>query len=564
MTANGSQAGAPSRPRPRFSPSTTSAAGHLALVLHAHLPYVHHPEYDRFLEERWLFEAVTETYIPLIKFMDRLTAEGLRFRLTLSLSSTLSAMLEEPDLQARYTTHLDLCRRLADSEVERTKPWPGVHRLALMYRTLFEEAREVFTDRCARRLVQVFREYSEKGSLEVITCAGTHGFLPALSANPANVRAQIQAAAFEHSRLFGKKPSGMWLPECGFFPGIDRYLVEAGIRYTVVETHGIEHASPRPLFGVNAPVICPSGLAVFGRNAATSRLVWSGTVGYPGNSAYREYYRDIGFELDQGYLEPYQYAAGVRCATGIKYHRITSRGPHKELYDPDAGRNTAEHHAKDFVGRCIDQVRRGRARMPFPSILVSPYDAELFGHWWFEGPQWIYFVLREAAQRSSEIGLVTPSEYLDAHPIQHRSMPAPTSWGHGGYSEHWINPKTQWLWRPLHEASLRLGHTLQTVTHRDDLRQRAFRQAARELLLAQSSDWPFAITNGTTEEYAKRRFHDHLSRCHALLDDLERDQLDTARLAALEYMDAVFPTLDPELFAKTDAPPPLAARDAPG
>jgi 1,4-alpha-glucan branching enzyme len=536
--------------------------GALALVLHAHLPYVHHPEYQRFLEERWLFEAVTETYVPLIKFLDRLNVEGVRFRLTVSLSSTLSAMLEDPDLQARYSAHIDLCRRLADAELDRTRAWPDMHRLANMYRTLFEEARQVFAERCGSRLVPVFREYAEQGSLEIITCAGTHGFLPVLAANPASVRAQIQAAVIEHERLFGQKPKGMWLPECGFYPGVDRVLVEAGIRYTMVETHGIDHACPRPLFGVNAPIICPSGLAVFGRNPATSRLVWSGTAGYPGDPAYREYHRDIGFDLEQGYLEPYQYARGIRCATGIKYHRVTSRGPHKELYDPDRARQTAEHHAKDFIARCVEQVRRARAKMPFPAILLSPYDAELFGHWWFEGPQWIYFVLREAAQRTTELGLTTPSEYLDAYPIQHRSMPASTSWGHGGYSEHWVNPKTQWIWRPLHEASLRLGQALRTVERRDELQQRALSQAARELLLAQGSDWPFAMTNGTTDEYARRRLSDHLSRCHFLLSELERGQVDGVKLAALEYMDAIFPTLDPDLFA--DLKSPAQTQETPG
>jgi 1,4-alpha-glucan branching enzyme len=535
---------------------THEPRGYLALVLHAHLPYVHHPEYERFLEERWLFEALTETYIPLIKFLDRLTSEGIRFRLTLSLSSTLSAMLEDSLLADRYLGHLDLCRRLADAEIERTRHWPDVHRLAHMYRRLFEEAREVFTERCQKRPVSVLREYFEAGGLELITCAGTHGLLPALSSSPGAVRAQILAAVAEHRRLFGVKPPGIWLPECGFFPGVDRVLVEAGLRYTVVETHGIDHASPRPLFGVNAPVYCPSGLAVFGRNPATSRLVWSGTVGYPGDAQYREYHRDIGFELDQGYLEPYQYARGVRCATGIKYHRVTRRGQHKDLYDPDRGRDTAEHHARDFAGRCLEQVRRARVRMPYPAIVLSPYDAELFGHWWFEGPQWIYFTLREISRQNGDLGLITPSEYLDAYPVHQRATPAPTSWGHGGYNEHWVNPKTQWIWRPLHEASMRLGDAVRQSVRLGSLEYRALQQAARELLLAQSSDWPFAMTNGTTEQYARRCFLDHLSRCHDLLADLERGAVDTTKLAALEFMDAVFPELDPSLFAPPPTPAP--------
>src|SRR5579884_2120840 len=281
--------------------------GYLFLVLHAHLPYVRHPEHDRFLEERWLFEAITETYIPLIKFFDRLRDEGKRFKLTLSVSPPLANMLEDPLLQERYLRHLDLSLGLAERECERTRDWQDVHFLAWMYRRLFEEARTTFADRCGMRLVKAFREHADAGRLELITCAGTHGFLPLLSAEPATVRAQVQTAVQEHERIFGSRPQGMWVPECAFYPGLDEVLAEAGVRYFFVDSHAIDHADPRPLFGACAPLHCPSGVAAFGRHPMTSKLVWSTSVGYPADYNYREYYRDIGFDLDPEYLEPFQY-----------------------------------------------------------------------------------------------------------------------------------------------------------------------------------------------------------------------------------------------------------------
>src|SRR5580700_9704157 len=168
--------------------------GYLLLVLHAHLPYVRHPEFDRFLEERWFFEAVTETYIPLIKFFDRLRAEGKQFKLTLSVSPTLATMMEDPLLRERCTRHLELLIRLAERECERTRDWHDVNSLAWMYKRLFEEARHTFVERCGTRLVTAFREYADSGNLELMTCAGTHGFLPLLSSEPATVRAQIMTA----------------------------------------------------------------------------------------------------------------------------------------------------------------------------------------------------------------------------------------------------------------------------------------------------------------------------------------------------------------------------------
>src|SRR5579862_873832 len=205
--------------------------GYLSFVLHAHLPYVRHPEYDRFLEERWLFEALTETYIPLIKFFDRMRAEKVGFRLTLSISPTLAAMLEDPLLQDRFVRHLDLSLKLAEREIERTRHWHDVNQLAHMYRNLFAEARDVFVNRCGKRVCSAFNEYAESGNVELITCAATHGFLPLLRSEPATVRAQVFTAVHEHERIFGRKPKGMWIPECAYYPELDAVLAEAGLRY---------------------------------------------------------------------------------------------------------------------------------------------------------------------------------------------------------------------------------------------------------------------------------------------------------------------------------------------
>jgi 1,4-alpha-glucan branching enzyme len=523
--------------------------GYLLLVLHAHLPYVRHPEYDRFLEERWFFEAVVETYIPLVKFLDRLRGEGVPFKLTLSVSPTLANMLEDPLLRERCERHLDLSLALAERECEHTRDWHGVSFLAEMYRRLFAEARQTFVERCGTRLVSAFRDFADSGNLELITCASTHGFLPMLRNEPGAVRAQVRTALAEHERIFGEKPAGLWVPECAYYPGLDEMLAEAGVRYFLADTHAFDHASPRPMFGVAAPLFCPSGVAAFARHPTTSKLVWSSIIGYPADYNYREYYRDIGFERDAEYLAPFQYAKGVRTHTGIKYHRITGKGEHKELYNPDWARETVERHAHDFVMRCTDQVRRARSGLPFPSVVVSPYDAELFGHWWFEGPQWIYHVLRQLGQ-GGDLASGTPGEYLEQFPIQQRSTPAASSWGRKGYNEFWINPKTEWMWRPLHEAAARMRLTVQANPDQlsGSLPDRALRQAGRELMLAQSSDWPFIITNGTTEEYARRRFNDHVHRCHYLLDAVERRQIDAQGLEALEHMDALFPELDYKLF----------------
>ena len=316
----------------------------------------------------------------------------------------------------------------------------------------------------------------------------------------------------------------MWVPECAFYPGLDEVLAEAGIRYFLVDSHGIEHADPRPLFGVNAPLYCPSGVAAFGRHPTTSKLVWSTSVGYPADYNYREYYRDIGFDLDQDYLEPFQYAKGVRTHTGIKYHRITGPDRGQAPVQPGLGARTRPS-ATPATSSTAAATRPSRAgsRMPFPAVIVSPYDAELFGHWWFEGPQWIYHVLRELSARRRP-GAGHAGRVPERAPDPAEGDAGAEQLGHERLQRALGQPQDR-----LDVAAAARGGGADApggaartpAAPHGSLEDRALRQAGRELMLAQASDWPFIITNGTTEEYARRRFHDHLNRFHYLLHGLE-------------------------------------------
>ena len=278
--------------------------GYLALVLHAHLPYVRHAEHEHFLEENWLFEAITKTYIPLFLVIERLLQDGVDFRLTFSLTPSLASMLLDPLLQSRYLRKLEKTIELAEKEIERTRPMPEFHPLALMYHRLLLDVRDAFVNRYGQNLVRGFRRFQESGKVEVIASAATHGYLPLLSVNESAVRAQIGVGMRHYRQIFGREARGFWLPECGYYRGLDQLLVERGVRHTILETHGVTRADQRPRYGVFAPILCPSGLAVFGRDPDSSRQVWSSAGGYPGDFDYREFYRDIGHDLDLEYVRP--------------------------------------------------------------------------------------------------------------------------------------------------------------------------------------------------------------------------------------------------------------------
>jgi len=519
------------------------AKGYFCLVLHAHLPYVRHPEHENFLEERWLFEAITETYIPLIDSFNKLVGEGVSYRVTLSVSPPLASMLTDGLLQDRYLKHLDKLIELAEKEVQRTRGTP-FHDTAMMYRDRFYRTKYIFCDQYGKNLVNAFKQLEEQGRLEITTCAATHGFLPLMMVNPNAVRAQIGTAVDLHKKYFGRAPRGIWLPECAYASGIDDILKELGIKFFFTDTHGILYASHRPRFGVFAPVFCPSGVAVFGRDMESSKQVWSADEGYPGDANYREFYRDIGFELDFDYIKPYIHPDGIRIHTGIKYHRISGRKEDKQPYNPHWAWEKVVQHAGNFVFNREHQVAHLSGLMDRPPVIVAPYDAELFGHWWFEGPLFLETLLRKFHTDQDSVELITPSDYLQMFPCNQVVKPCASSWGNKGYNEVWLSRANDWIYRHLHMASERMTEMADRYPKADGLLLRALKQAARELLLAQSSDWAFIMSTGTMVDYAVKRTKNHLLNFNGLYEQIKYNRLEEPWITELEWKHNIFSDID--------------------
>jgi 1,4-alpha-glucan branching enzyme len=529
----------------------TTPLGYLCLVLHAHLPFVRHPEYEDFLEEDWLYEAITETYIPLLEVFQGLERDRVDWRLTMSVTPTLAAMLADPLLQYRYVRHIDNLIALANKEVERTRWQPEFHALAQMYLDRFQRAREVFVRHYSNNLINGFRHFFETGKLEIITCGATHGFLPLMKVNWNAMRAQVEIGAREFQRHFGKRPQGIWLPECGYIEGVDELLRESGIRYFFTDTHGVLFAEPRPRFGIYAPISCPkSGVAVLGRDTESSKQVWSAIEGYPGDFHYRDFYRDVGFDLDYEYLKPHLHKTGIRSHLGIKYYKITGRTDDKQPYNRRAALDKAADHAGNFMFNREKQVEWLSGSLDGrPSLIVAPYDAELFGHWWFEGPEWIDFLLRKLHYDQQTVKTISVPEYLDCFPKLQVSQPTLSSWGYKGYCEVWLEGSNDWVYRHLHEDSDRMVELARSYAQPNGLQRRALNQAARELLLAQSSDWAFIMKTGTMVDYAKQRTTTHVLNFNQLYEEIKRNDIDESWLGEIERRHNLFPDLDYRVYA---------------
>lgn len=523
--------------------------GYVALVLHAHLPFVRHPEYEDFLEEDWLYEAITETYIPLIKVMEGLVHDNVDFRLTMSMTPPLCSMLLDPLLQERYLRHLEHLIQLTEKEIERTKWDKPFNDLAWFYHNRFHEARSTFVDGYGRNLVGAFRKFQEMGRLEIITCGATHGFLPLMAEHPESMRAQIMIARDHYRHCFGCDPKGIWLPECAYTPGVENYLQEANIRWFIMDTHGLMFGNPRPRYGVFAPVFTPSGVAAVARDVESSKQVWSAEEGYPGDYEYRDFYRDVGFDLDYDYIKPYIHPDGIRCFTGVKYFKITGRTPHKEPYNRQRAMEKAASHAGNFMFNREKQVEHLAGVMKRPPLILAPYDAELYGHWWFEGPEFINYFARKVAFDQSVFKLTTPTEFLRMLPTQQIVQPSASSWGNKGYWEVWLEGSNAWIYPHLHVAAERMTDLARHHKHGDHLVQRALKQAARELLLAQSSDWAFIMKTGTTVPYAVKRTKDHVLRFTRIYEQIKSGRIDEPWLASIEWRDNIFPDVNYHYYA---------------
>ncbi|MFC1743818.1 glycoside hydrolase family 57 protein [Candidatus Riflebacteria bacterium] len=527
--------------------------GCLNLVLHAHLPFVRHPEYPDFLEEDWLFEAIKETYIPLLQVFEKLFKDGCPFHLTMSITPTLMSMLEDELLQIRFVHYINNIISLCEKEIRRTETKPRLNKCARFYLKHFQEIAIFFTERYKCQLMKGFKFFAKKGCLEIITCPATHGILPLLAIFPEAVNAQLEVGKTNYEKTMGFPPRGIWLAECAYYPGHEVILKKKGIQFFCVDAHGILYAFPRPKNSLFAPICCPSGVYVFGRDMDSSKEVWSAKCGYPGDFNYREFYRDVGFDLDEKYLRPHMHECGIRTNLGIKYHRITGKVAlgDKDIYDPDNAMAMAKIHAADFILKRENQIRALSSRLPNIPIITSLYDAELFGHWWFEGPWFLEHLFRTAASGERLIETSTPMLCLEKLSDIQQSTPAASSWGHKGYFEFWLNKTNDWIYKHIFKITQKMILAAREYPQAQGQRKRILTQMAREVLLAQCSDWPFIMRTGTTVEYATKRVNSHISRYLKLEIMLRSGLVNNEELSDIESKDNIFPHLDYQVFAKT-------------
>ena len=519
-----------------------SEDGYLLVALNTHMPFVHDPTTPNCQEETWLYESITEATLPLIGVFSRLVEEKIDFRITVSLSPCLVAMLSTPLIKERYVHYLEDRIGLAQEEQERVGASSPLYHLAGWYLESFRHARKVFVDDWGKDLTAAFRYLSDSGKVDFLTSGATHAYLPLWELYPRLIDLQIKIGVRYHEHVFGSRPRGFWLPECAFSLGLDELLARNGIRYSYVDSHALLNGHPRPKYGVHAPIHCPAGVAAFARDWMSHDVVWLKDKGYPGDAHYLDYNRDIGYELPLETVGRFTHQE-QRVQTGIKYYRNQWVG-NSDLYDPSQAFGRCDEHANDFIRRCqraVRQISPGLGRKP---VLVALFDTEHFGHWWREGPIWLDLMIRKMACDQNVVRLVAAPDYLAMYPTNQVIMPNPSSWGYQGFSETWLMGRNHWIYPALYTAADEFEALAQRYPNPPETVRAALNQYLREFLVAQASDWAFILHQETTMAYARRKVEDALENMRLIATQLDQGQVDSELLQRFQARNNLFADID--------------------
>lgn len=578
------------------------ARGGFTFVLHSHIPYVlAHGRWPHGMD--WLSEVAAETYLPLLDVLNRLVAEGISPQITLGLTPVLVEQLADETFRYEFLDYLQQKIDAARMNQEQFAREGQMHQLGLahywhdFYRRILHDYQETYR----HDIVGAFRKLQDAGHIEIITSAATHGYLPLLGTDE-SVQAQVKQGVQTYQKHFGRQPDGFWLPECAYRPryhwnppvkkyqtetpllrkGVEEFLAENGLQYFFVDAHllkggqaigvyaerfkGLQELwsqfqkayvpemserTPYAPYLINSSGIPMPPVAAFSRDHATGTQVWSGESGYPGDPYYLEFHKK-------------HYPGNLR------YWRISAHKQDlnsKQFYEPHIAAERVEAHAEHFVELIWDTLAAHQEAHGTQGFITAMYDTELYGHWWFEGPEFLYLVLKRLHEHP-EIAQSTCRDYLAANPPKSVVSLPEGSWGEGGYHWIWLNEWTAWTWEKIYEAERDMialakeyGANTRVAT--------ILKQAARELLLLQSSDWQFSISTFTSRDYAEQRVNFHFTRFQQLAslvrraaagEDIAPD--DWNSLGEAEDRDRCFPDVEPQWWAAVEAPatepPPTA------
>ncbi|MDR2952707.1 MAG: DUF1957 domain-containing protein [Treponema sp.] len=525
----------------------------VSLVLEAHLPFVREFHNDGDLsqagKESWFFEAVSETYLPLLEVLDRLESDHVPFRLGLSISPLLCQMLVDEHLIKKYLNYTDRQIEFGRKELERLAVQSGISKLAEHYCERILEKRAAFTERYEGNILKAFDHFRRKGKIEFLAGGATHAFFPFISQSLESTRAQFDVAVSNYKHHFGDCPQGFWLPELGWTQSLENFLREYNFSYAIVDSHSLISGKPLPVKGNFYPVKTPNGTFILARDFYVTREIEC----FAGDEAYRDNNRDAGFELPPEMVSPLLSRERERRETGFKYWARAKDAD----YDTQTALNKAVEHAASFLDNVTDRLEKASQFMEETPLVLCAHNADTFGRFWHEGSQFIEALFRKAAEavkadKYRDFQFICPGEYIYKQDLSsfQTIVPEYSSWGHNGYAETWLAASNDWMYRHLFRAMERMTELAERFDKDNGIRERALNQAAREILLAQSSDWPGLLYRQDSTEYARNQVENALRNFTTIYEALGSSYISTEWLTSLERRHNFFPDINYQVFRR--------------
>jgi 1,4-alpha-glucan branching enzyme len=528
----------------------------LSLVLLAHHPFIGALPKRRlgkrnkggFLpEEVSFFEALSQTYLPLLETLFRMEQNRIPFRLGIAFSPVLCSMMQDEGLLLRYLDYLDKKIEFGRKELERNAQNPETLELARYYYEEDVERRIFFTERCEMDILEEFRQFQKKGRIELLTTAASYAFLPFYSSIPELIRSQLETAIISHRRIFGKAPQGFWLPEFGWHKSLESSLVAYGFAYTMTDAHALVLGNPPAKKGTFYPVKSSSGFVFLGRDYQAKEDL---TALLKSGSEYQRNFTDTGFELSLKALRPFLGSGGTRCPTGYYYHNAESRKK-RVFYDPQKAREKAAGQARLYLDMRLSRLEEAGRHMEESPLSLCVFDAAVFGRDWYEGRHFLEELFRLAAA-DSRIDLAVPQEYIcrQDHAALQTMVPEFSSWGNDGYAETWLDASNDWIYRHIFRSIRRMIEMTERFPNDSGLKERALNQAAREILLALGADWPKMLYLGKQPEYAREKIEETLRNFTTIFESLGSNYISTEWLTDLERRHSIFPFINYRVFGR--------------
>jgi 1,4-alpha-glucan branching enzyme len=533
----------------------------IAIVLNAHLPFARKGGANFSFEEIPFFSTVSETLLPLLEMFDRLEADKVPFRLGLAVSPVLCHMLTDSLLVNHYLDYVDRQIAFGAEEIRRTKDEPALHNLAKYYYDSAIEKRVLFTERYEKNIPGVLSHYQKKGRLEMLVSPATNCFLPFYANHREIIRAQIETALASYKKIFNKRPAGFWLPELGCHSKLSPYLRNYGFRYTVIDTHSALLANPPPAYGSFFPAKTSHNVVLFIKDFYAHRDVMDREKGLPVNGAFRDFFNDAADDMPLETIKLFLGDDGTRLTTGYKYYSIGGGDMPRTFYDTALAAEKAKETASLFLERRVSALKLAgellRKNVNGTPVSLCLWNADFLGRFWHEGPLFLESVFRLGCAKK-EIKFMTPLEYINS---QDESLfqtinPEYSSSGFSGYGESWLDASNDGFYRHIFRASERMAELAERFRNETGIKERALNQAAREILLALSSDWQRLIStqNNTSlpkwKNYAKNALESHLKNFTTIYEALGSNYLSTRFLTDIERRNNIFPDINYGVFRR--------------